>query len=210
MSRRPIRYSVPAGVVQVENVIKDSRFIATAGPAATVEEARAFIEDIRNRYRDATHNAWAFVIGIGDTAERGMSDDGEPGGTAGQPILARIEGSGIGDLVIVVTRYFGGTKLGTGGLVRAYGGTAGLAIEALDLVRRVRMHKFELTGVHYSYYGHIRNLLDLHGGRILDESFGEAVSMRLEVPLDHVEAFVRELRDRTTGDITLDIEAQAL
>lgn len=200
---QPVRYTVPADVMQVEETIKGSRFIGTAGPSATTEDARNFIEEIGVRYDDATHNAWAFQVGVGDSATRGMSDDGEPSGTAGQPILARIEGSGIGDLVVVVTRYFGGTKLGMGGLVRAYGGVAGSAIDTLETVEKVQMRTIELTGVHYAYYGPIRTLLAEHEGRIVDEDFGAAVTLRLEVPVDRVEAFARALRDRTAGDVTM-------
>lgn len=204
MNRQPVRYAVPAGIVQIEETIKGSRFIGTAGPASGTEEARSFIDTISEGYKDATHNAWAFQIGVGDSATRGMSDDGEPSGTAGQPILVRIKGSGVGDLVVVVTRYFGGTKLGTGGLVRAYGGVAGTAISSLETVETVQTREIELAGVHYSYYGPLRNLLDEYEGVILDEVFGEAVRLRIQVPLDRVEAFARQLRDMTAGDVTVE------
>ena len=184
MSQPPIRYPAPAGVVQVEEVIKRSRFIGIAGPAATVDEAQAFIAQIRDHYSDATHNAWAFAVGIGNRAVRGMSDDGEPSGTAGQPILARIDGSGLGDLVVVVTRYFGGVKLGTGGLVRAYGSVAGMAIKALDIVEKVRMRRIDLEAGHYRHYGPRRGLIDAHGGQGIEENFGEDVDLRVAVPLD--------------------------
>lgn len=203
MRQQPVRYTVPAGTVQVEETIRGSRFIGTAGPASTTEEARAFIDEIGERYRDATHNAWGFQIGIGDSATRGMSDDGEPSGTAGQPILARIEGSGIGDLVVVVTRYFGGTKLGTGGLVRAYGGVAGATISALETVEKVQTREIELAGVHYSYYGPIRNLLAEYEGAIIEEEFGEAVRLLIAVPLDRIDAFAQNLRNMTAGDVTI-------
>lgn len=204
MSQQPIRYPAPAGIVQVEEVIKRSRFIGTAGPAATVDEAQAFIAYVRQRYSDATHNAWAFSVGIGDSAVRGMSDDGEPSGTAGQPILARIDGSGVGDLVVVVTRYFGGVKLGTGGLVRAYGGVAGIAINALDLVEKVRMKRIDLEAVHYSHYGSVRGLIDAHGGDVIEETFGEAVDLRVAIPLDRLAPFARAVADATAGAVEID------
>lgn len=203
MSQQPVRYTVPAGTVQVEETIKGSRFIGTAGPAPTTEDARNFVDEVSERYKDATHNAWAFQIGVGDSAARGMSDDGEPSGTAGQPILARIEGSGIGDVVVVVTRYFGGTKLGTGGLVRAYGGLAGAALAALETVEKVQTRKIELAGVHYSFYGPIRNLLAEYEGAIIEETFGEAVRLRIEVPLDRIDTFAQKLRNMTAGDVTV-------
>lgn len=207
MSQQPIRYPAPAGVVQVEEVIKRSRFIGTAGPAAAVDEAQAFIAKMRERYSDATHNAWAFAVGIGNSAVRGMSDDGEPSGTAGQPILARIDGSELGDLVVVVTRYFGGTKLGTGGLVRAYGGVAGQAIKALDIVEKVRMKRIDLDGVHYSHYGPLRGLIDAHGGQVVEEDFGAAVYLRVLIPLDRLVPFADAVRDATAGAIKIDTEA---
>ena len=99
----------------------NSRFIATAAPAVTVAEARAFVAHIKDAYSDASHNVSAYVVGHGNTVVAHAHDDGEPSGTAGRPALAVLQGSGLGDIVVVVTRYFGGTKLGTGGLVRAYG-----------------------------------------------------------------------------------------
>lgn len=200
---QPIRYQAPSGVVQVEDTIKRSRFVGTAGPAATVDEAQAFVAHLRERYRDATHNAWAFAVGVGDSAVRGMSDDGEPSGTAGQPILARIDGSGLGDLVVVVTRYFGGTKLGTGGLVRAYGGVAGQAISALELVEKVRTRRIDLEDVHYSHYGPLRGIIDAHDAQVIDEEFGEAVWMRVVVPLDRLKPFAQAVRDATAGAIKI-------
>ncbi|MFQ5857352.1 MAG: IMPACT family protein [Anaerolineae bacterium] len=207
MGQQPIRYPAPAGIVQVEEVIKRSRFIGTAGPAATVEEAQVFIAEVRQRYGDATHNAWAFAVGIGDSAVRGMSDDGEPSGTAGQPILARIDGSGLGDLVMVVTRYFGGVKLGTGGLVRAYGGVAGMVIAALDVVEKVRMKRIDLEAVHYSHYGPLRGLIAAHGGQVIEETFGEAVDIRVAVPLDRLVPFANDARDATAGAVNIEWES---
>jgi uncharacterized YigZ family protein len=126
-----IQRIVPGGEARVEQRAGNSRFIATAGPAFTVDEARTFIARIRAEFADATHNVPAYVIGHGQTTVAHCHDDGEPAGTAGRPILAVLQGSGLGDGVVVVTRYFGGTKLGTGGLVRAYGDAAKAALAAL-------------------------------------------------------------------------------
>ncbi|MFQ5596381.1 MAG: IMPACT family protein [Anaerolineae bacterium] len=206
MVQQPIRYPVPAGTVHVEEVIKRSRFIGTAGPAATVNEAQAFIAEMQARYRDATHNAWAFAVGVGDGSERGMSDDGEPGGTAGQPILARIDGSGLGDLVVVVTRYFGGVKLGTGGLVRAYGGVAGAAIKALPVIEKVRMRNINLEAIHYSHYGPLRRLITAHGGEVINEVFGTGVDLQVAIPLDRLVSFSNAVRDASSGAIKIEPE----
>ena len=112
---------IPAAEARVETAAGNSRFIATIGPAFTTDEAKAFIARIKAEFADATHNVPAYVIGHGQTTIAHCHDDGEPSGTAGRPMLAVLQGSGLGDVVVVITRYFGGTKLGTGGLVRAYG-----------------------------------------------------------------------------------------
>ncbi len=114
------RYPIPAETARVEIRVVNSRFIATIGEARSAEEARAFIDGVRGEFHDATHNVYAFRAGYGASVTEGMSDDGEPPGTAGRPALAVLRGADLGDVVLVVTRYFGGTKLGTGGLVRAY------------------------------------------------------------------------------------------
>src|SRR5690349_3350547 len=132
------RYLVPARVHRVEQEVQKSRFVTTAAPAPTVEEARAFIARVREEFPDATHNCWAYVAGPpGSTAQVGMSDDGEPHGTAGRPMLTVLLHSGVGDICAVVTRYFGGTLLGTGGLVKAYSGGVQLALVDLPTIERV-------------------------------------------------------------------------
>ena len=113
-------YPVPTGEAVIEIEVKRSRFIGYAAPAATVEAARGFIESVRQRHPDASHHVYAFEVGHGASVTHGMSDDGEPSGTAGRPALVVVENHELGDVVAVVVRYFGGTKLGTGGLVRAY------------------------------------------------------------------------------------------
>lgn len=127
-------YLVPdlpsGGFFREEETVKRSRFIVTVGRAASPEAAHAFIEKIREEHSQATHNCWAFNAGEpGSTAQVGASDDGEPKGTAGRPMLTAVLHSGIGEVVVVVTRYFGGILLGTGGLVRAYQGSAQLGLE---------------------------------------------------------------------------------
>ena len=131
-------YPVPSGICQTEPCsFKNSRFIGTAGPAASVAAAQEFINSIRDRYPDASHHAYAFSVGFGATVTEGMSDDGEPSGTAGRPVLAVVKGSGLGDVAVVVSRFFGGTKLGTGGLVRAYTQTAQQVLGELQTTRKI-------------------------------------------------------------------------
>ena len=124
-------YQVPAQETHTEIRVRNSRFIATIAPAFTVAEAKLFIAHIRDAYPTASHHVPAFLIGHGATVTAHCSDDGEPAGTAGRPILAILQGSGLGDVVVVVTRYFGGSKLGTGGLVRAYGNAVRAVLDIL-------------------------------------------------------------------------------
>ncbi|GAK29250.1 YigZ family protein, partial [Serratia liquefaciens] len=115
-------YPIPAGPISVSEEIKKSRFITLLAPTSGVDAAKAFIQQVRDEHPAARHHCWAFVAGPPtDSQQLGFSDDGEPSGTAGKPILAQLMGSGIGEITAVVVRYYGGIKLGTGGLVRAYG-----------------------------------------------------------------------------------------
>ena len=140
----PRRYPIPAGICRVEEEIKRSRFIATLGYTPTREEARAFVDRVRAEFQDASHTCWAFLVGPpGSTVTVGMSDDGEPHGTAGRPMLNVLHHSGVGDLTAVVTRYFGGTKLGKGGLVRAYSGGVQRALELEAFMERVPYQRYE-------------------------------------------------------------------
>src|SRR3954447_8809272 len=128
---------IPAGPARTQNRASNSRLIASAPPSATVEAARAFIVGVRAEMPDASHHVYAYIIGHGSTTTMSMTDDGEPPGTAGRPVMAVLRGSGLGDLVIVVTRYFGGTLLGTGGLVRAYGDAAKAVLAILPRAEKI-------------------------------------------------------------------------
>src|SRR5512142_772503 len=127
-------YFVPASTVRAEHEVSRSRFIATLSNTATVQEARAFIAAVRAEMPDATHHVYAFKVGYGASVTEGLSDDGEPTGTSGPPVLAVLRGAEVGDVAIVITRYFGGTKLGTGGLVRAYSDAARAAVAAMTTI----------------------------------------------------------------------------
>ncbi|WP_029215206.1 YigZ family protein [Kallotenue papyrolyticum] len=191
-------YPIPAGEARVELRVANSRFIATAGPAATVDEARAFIARVREEFADATHNVFAFVVGHGASTTLGMSDDGEPAGTAGRPALAVVQGSGLGDVVVVVTRYFGGTLLGTGGLVRAYGDAVRAVLAALPRAEKVERRAIGVT-VTYAAYQATRRLVDAHRGAVLDERFAAEVTLQLSFAANDLEPFVQALRDLTAG-----------
>ena len=126
------RYPIPAATARVTTTALNSRFLATAAHTPTVESAKELIAAVRAEMPDATHHCYAFLVGYGASVIAGMSDDGEPAGTAGRPMLAVLRGADLGDVTVVVTRYFGGTLLGTGGLVRAYGGCAAACLRLAD------------------------------------------------------------------------------
>lgn len=178
-----------------EFVEKKSRFIAYTSPVHTVEEANAFIAGIRQRHWDATHNVPAFVLRSG--VQR-SSDDGEPGGTAGMPVLDVLLKSGVQDVCVVVTRYFGGILLGAGGLVHAYSHACSLALEAAGVVTMAPCAAMELT-VDYSYYERVNNLLADHGARVQNADFGAAVTLAYTMEETRLPAFAAALTELSGG-----------
>ena len=180
-----------------EIVEKKSRFIAHVFPVHSEEEAAGHIEQIRKKYWDARHNCHAFVIGPNNEISR-CSDDGEPSGTAGRPILEVLQGQGIHDVLVVVTRYFGGTLLGTGGLVRAYSHACSLALEAAGVVTMAPCAAMELT-VDYSYYERVNNLLADHGARVQNADFGAAVTLSYTMEETRLPAFAAALTELSGG-----------
>ncbi len=198
---------IPARHVQIETIVVNSRFIADAAPAFSVEEARVFIEDVKSRYPDASHHVPAFLIGHGNSVTAHCSDDGEPSGTAGRPVLSVVQGSGLGDIVVVVTRYFGGTKLGTGGLVRAYSGAAREVLEALP--RAVKIPTYTVMAVvEYPYFERVRLLVAKYGGKMKDEEFGADVTVTAQFATDALEPFQHELLELTQGKVQAEIVAE--
>lgn len=192
-------YDVPAARVRVEDVIDRSRFVATVGPAPDTGAARAFIDAVRAEFPDATHNCWAYVAGPpGSTAQIGLSDAGEPHGTAGRPMLDVLLHSGVGDVVAVVTRYFGGTKLGKGGLVRAYGRAVQHALAELPLTRRVDRVELRIIAG-YADVAALRRLLAEHDAEVLEEEFAEQVSWRAAVPSHRLHELRAAVAEATAG-----------
>ena len=193
------RFPVPAATHRTELVIERSRFIATIAPAATVEDAQAFIARMRAEFPDATHNCWAYVAGApGSTSHVGMSDDGEPHGTAGRPMLTVLLHSGLGEVAAVVTRYYGGIKLGTGGLARAYGGAVQDALATLPRGERMTLVRLEAT-VDYGAISVVQQLLPAHEGRVEAVAYDADVRYRLALPDARVPAFEDALREATSG-----------
>lgn len=177
--------------------VKKSRFLASAAPADTPEAALAFVRAAS--VPEATHNCWAYRIG----AAYRSSDDGEPGGTAGRPILQAIEGQGVDHVVAVVTRWYGGIKLGAGGLARAYGGCAAECLRTAAKVERVTRIALAVT-VDFAQIGALHALLASHHGAKLDERYGDGdVTLAVTLPADRRQAFESTLRDATRGRATV-------
>jgi uncharacterized YigZ family protein len=194
-------YLIPAEPHRVSISVSNSRFITSAARVDTVDDAKQFLASIREEMPDASHHVYAFRVGHGNSVTEGMSDDGEPSGTSGPPVLAVLRGSGIGDIIIVVTRYFGGTKLGTGGLVRAYSDAARAVLETLKTERKIER---QTVGVEmsYSFYQPIRRLIEQHEGMILEEDFAAEVTILALFPLDQIETFTNAVIDLTAGNVS--------
>jgi uncharacterized YigZ family protein len=187
--------------VRSETVVKESVFIGTITHAPTQQDAQEFIESTAAEYADASHNAWAYRISEMPQVFA-SSDDGEPGGTAGRPMLAVLKGSGLLEVVAVVTRYFGGTKLGTGGLVRAYSNAVREALKVLP-TKELVLHKLSRISIDYGLYNDLRHLLPRYDVVIREETFAEEVTMEIAVPYDRMDALATFLRDATAGQLIM-------
>lgn len=192
------RYPIPAGESRVELQVKNSRFIGRAGGTPSVEAAKAFIEQVKAEEPGCTHAVYAFAVGHGASVTHGMSDAGEPSGTAGRPALAVVKGSGLGDVTVVIVRYFGGTKLGTGGLVKAYTETTQLALAELPVTEKVELCRAQVT-LPYSFYQPAKRLIEAHHGHLDDETFAADITLHLTFTVDDLPAFAAALAEATGG-----------
>ena len=193
------RYAVPVGTCRVEDEIKRSRFITSLAYTTSEDEARAFIQQMRDEFADASHNCWAYLIGPpGNTGKVGMSDDGEPHGTAGRPMLTVLSHCELGDITAVVTRYYGGTNLGKGGLVRAYSGGVQ---HALDVVERGEHIVFAtlLLIIDYATIELFKRLLPDFEAEIISEEFGADVTFEIKMPEENATPFTQAINELTNG-----------
>lgn len=195
-----IQRLIPLEAVKTEILVVNSRFIADLSPVSSVEEARVIVAEVKKSHSSANHHVPAFVIGHGKSIITHCSDDGEPSGTAGRPALAVLQGSGLGNVIVVVTRYFGGTKLGTGGLVKAYG----------DAVREVlKQVKFAVLlptttlmfVTPYRLYDQVVRLIGAQNGLILSTEFLEAITMSVRFKDEAVDDFTRQLNNLSAGQV---------
>lgn len=175
--------------------IKGSRFIASLRPIADEAAAEAFCAQVASDFPDARHHCFAWRLGGGGERFR-SSDDGEPSGSAGRPILMQLEGHELTNLCCVVTRYFGGTKLGVGGLMRAYGGAAGKACDRAELKDVIITELLDIEHP-YALSGPVQGLLSAFALEPIEATYGETVRFKLHVPVARCEDFLREIRDRT-------------
>jgi len=190
-----------------ESEINRSRFICTLAPAATEEEAQEFVARVRREHPTATHNCYAYVIGA-DASVQKASDDGEPGGTAGVPMLQMLTRREVCYAVAVVTRYYGGVKLGAGGLIRAYGGVVGEALDALGTRTRRRFRLATVT-VGHQRAGRLENELRATGRTVREVRYAAEVTIEIALPDAEVEAFRRWLADATAGEARVELGGEA-
>ncbi len=189
-----------------EIVEKKSRFIATVIPAEDEETALGFIESMKKKYWNASHNCYAYVIGERSELQR-CSDDGEPGGTAGRPMLDVLLGEEIHNVAVVVTRYFGGTLLGTGGLVRAYSQATKAGLEASAIITKIWGSKL-IIHTDYTGLGKIQYILGQRGLKILDSQYTDQVVLTVLIPETELKEVKEELVEGTNGQAGLEVEEE--
>jgi len=190
------------GIGTAQLVIKKSVFIGYASPVKTEDEARGFIVKIKAHHSDATHNVSAYLINDGKNFSPRYDDDGEPKGSAGKPVLKVIQNKGLSNVVVVVTRYFGGIKLGYGGLVKAYSDTASLAIENAGIVEVYETERFQVT-LPYGLFHPVRDTVENSRGRVIGEEYGELVTFTVGTRKGEAEKLMELLTERTRGRVRL-------
>ncbi|CFR21606.1 YigZ family protein [Yersinia kristensenii] len=196
-------YLIPAALVTISEEIKKSRFITLLAPTSGVNEAKDFIQQVKQQHPTARHHCWAFVAGAPtDSQQLGFSDDGEPSGTAGKPILAQLMGSGIGEITAVVVRYYGGIKLGTGGLVRAYGSGVQQALKQIEVKYKVPQVEYTLQ-CDYAQLSIVETLLQQVDGQILQSDYAQFVTLHLSLPATQASQAGDKLRDLSRGTLQL-------
>jgi uncharacterized YigZ family protein len=196
-------YPIPNSLEIYEQEVKKSLFITHLGHTPGVQRAKLFIEQIKNQHPNARHHCWAFVAGRpADSMQWGFSDDGEPSGTAGKPILAQLSGSGIGEMTAVVIRYYGGIKLGTGGLVKAYGGGVQQALKQLQTIERKITTKVSLA-LDYELICMAQLIIHQFGAQELEAQYLQNVRLIVEIESRYVEAFRQAIINKSGAKIVI-------
>lgn len=194
-------YIMPAEMAEFEYTDRRSVFIGRVCPVQTEEQALQFVKDMKKKYGDARHNVWAYTLQNGGMRS---SDDGEPSGTAGAPVLDAMVKRGITNCVTVVTRYFGGILLGTGGLVHAYSAASSGALEKAGRVRVVSYHRY-LLNAGYDQYGTVLRLLEKAGAQDLQSDFSEKVRISFLIFPENYPSFEKELTERSSGGLKAEL-----
>lgn len=195
---------VPGGPARAEIIVVNSRFIASLDFADSVAAARDFIARIRAEFPDATHNVPAFIVGTGNSRTEFCSDDGEPSGTSGRPLLAVLRGAGMGNVAVVVTRYFGGTLLGTGGLVKAYSEAGKRVLDRTTRAKLVELAQVRIV-LPYSRFDAFRLGLPEFGAAMLREEFTDAVTVEVELPSENCGLLQARVADLSSGTARCEI-----
>ncbi len=196
-------YLIPAQAASFEEEIKKSVFITYLAHTPSIEAAKAFVEQIKAKHADARHNCWGFVAGRPeDSMKWGFSDDGEPSGTAGKPILAQLSGSGVGEITAVVTRYSGGIKLGTGGLVKAYGGGVQQALKLLQTIEK-KITTELLLELDYGFMPIAQSLLPQFGAQEVSADYSESVKMVVEIEVRLVADFTQTIINKSAAKVQI-------
>lgn len=203
-----VSYLIPQQSVRVYHEILRSKFISSLGHAPDSETARSFIQAVREEFADAHHNCWAYVAGPpGSSAQIGCSDDGEPRGTAGRPILRCLQHADVGEVVGVVTRYFGGTKLGRGGLIRAYSAGVSEGLARLECCLKVETVELRFA-IGYAKLASFQHNLPRFEGVISRQEFGEKVVLQVSLPSSCELEFRNYLQNLTGGQVDIATEAK--
>ena len=185
---------------RIEFKVKGSRFIATAKKVDSPEQAQNILEEIRREFHDATHNCYAWKTGLGKKKKFRYSDDGEPNHTAGLPIFKAIEAQGLSNIIIIVTRYFGGVKLGTGGLIRAYGKAAAEVLKECETAKNFPVEILKFTTA-FEFVSLVHNVISTFHARLINAAYNSKVEFTVEVRTTKLKAFLQKLRDGTNGQI---------
>jgi uncharacterized YigZ family protein len=195
------RYPIPAGFQRSEIEVQRSRFITSIEAVESPEVALAFVARLKQEFPDANHNCWAYLVGPPGSSDRiGLSDDGEPHGAAGKPMLTVLQHGNIGDIVVVVTRYFGGIKLGKGGMVKAYTQAVQSALEQLKTTEKIDWRELALS-FDYSQLSSIERLLPDFEAEIRERLFSDQVELRVKLPSEQLAPLRARLTDLTAGKI---------
>ncbi|MDP2560522.1 YigZ family protein [Psychrobium sp. 1_MG-2023] len=200
-------YQTLSAPLMVQTEVKRSKFLAYLAPTSGVKQAKEFIASVKKLHPDANHNCWAFVAGRPDNSiDIGFSDDGEPSGCAGRPMLNVLQGSDIGEITVVVSRYFGGIKLGTGGMARAYGAAVNAALAQATTIEKVVCQRLSFS-TDYQWTRLIEQLVKQYDVVRCESEYGALIQYQVELDIREVENFTKELFERSNGSIVIKDES---